>query len=71
LDAVTVASHVDAVLRAWQAVPAREPSDARTVRGPALVADGPEWIMLGPMADTRSLADGELFAKTVGEPPAR
>jgi hypothetical protein len=80
LDAVMVADHVQAVLRAWQAGPPQDPLDTSdpfppsdvdapavpTLRGPALVADSPDWIMLGPMTDTRLLACGQLFANAVG-----
>lgn len=31
------------------------------LRGPALVADAPEWIIFGPLTDTRRLSEAELM----------
>ncbi|MEV4412754.1 hypothetical protein [Catellatospora sp. NPDC049609] len=50
----------DTAVVAEPAPPARvEPEPV--LRGPALVPDAPEWIVFGPLADTRRLSRAELM----------
>ncbi|BCJ73647.1 hypothetical protein CS0771_31910 [Catellatospora sp. IY07-71] len=39
------------------------------LRGPALVADAPEWIIFGPLADTRRLSEAELMTADSQQTP--
>jgi hypothetical protein len=49
--------------------PPATPEPPKVIRGPDLVPDGKQWLMLEPLYDTRMLSQGQLFLVDGGDAP--